>query len=120
MLDVNHIKDIVATQMELKWDQGNDTEQPPGFMNYPTPSGGKYLLKNFFSHFEAEHKVTMESKNGEVTYRWVKINSSVQNHHWDVFVYNIAVRDILVDMVCKEYKIKKGTWAEFCALLMSR
>lgn len=120
MLDVNHIKDILARNMELKWDQGNDSEQPPGFMNYPVPSGGKYLLNNYFSHFEAEHKVQMVSTKGEVSYRWVKKTSGHPNHHFDVFIYNMALKDIMVEMTCKEFKIKKGTWDDFCRILMQK
>lgn len=120
MIDVNFVKDILAEWMKLKWSAGNDVSQPPGFMNYPIPSRGLYLLNNFFSHYEAEHKVPMESPGGEMSYRWVKKGTSLQNHYLDVRVYGMALRDIIVDTVCRELKIKKGTWADFCAFLLPK
>lgn len=120
MIDVNFVKDILAEWMKLKWSAGNDASQPPGFMNYPIPSRGLYLLNNYFSHYEAEHKVPMESPSGEMSYRWVKKGTNLQNHYLDVRVYNMALRDIIVDTVCRELKIKKGTWADFCAFLLPK
>ncbi len=117
LIDVNYVKDVLAENMKLKWDSGNDATQPPGFLNFPIPSGGKYLLNNYFSHYEAEHKVPQEAPNGEISYRWVKRHSAAQNHQWDLKVYQIALRDIIVDMVCREMKIKKGTWADFCRIM---
>ena len=100
--------------MKLKWQAGIDTIQPAGFMNYPIPSGGKYLLPNFFSHYEAEHKVPQEAKDGTVSYRWVKKYSGAQNHFFDVRIYNMALRDIIVELWGREVKIKKPTWADYC------
>lgn len=114
MVDVNYVKDTLASWMKLKWDSGNDPEQPPGFMNYPLPSGGKYLLNNYFAHYEAEHKVPQESKTGEISYRWIKKHASVQNHMFDCRIYNLAIRDIIVEGAGREMKIKKMSWAEFC------
>lgn len=113
MIDVNYVKDILAEWMKLKCNLGVDPEQPRGFMNFPVPNRGLYLLSNFFSHYEAEHKVQAESPTGEVSYRWAKKGSSLQNHFWDVRVYNVALRDIIVDLWGKEYKIKRPTWADF-------
>lgn len=118
LVDVNYVKDHLAEAMKLKWDSSNDPEQPPGFMNFPIPSGGRYLFNNYFSHFEAEHKVAME-KNGEISYRWVKKSSNSQNHFFDVRIYNMALRDIVTDMVCREFKVKKGTWVEFCNIILA-
>jgi phage terminase large subunit GpA-like protein len=113
LLEVNEIKDDLAGIMRLQWDEFDDEKQPPGFMNFPTPSGGAYLFGNFFSHFEAEHRV-LETKDGRpIGARWEKKNSAVQNHHWDVRVYNMALRDILVALLCKELKIKNPSWADF-------
>ena len=114
LIDVNYVKDILAEWMNLKWKAGMDPEQPRGFMNYPVPNGGRYLLNNYFSHFEAEHKVQTESATtGEVSYRWVKKGSSLQNHFWDVKIYNMALRDIIVELWGREMKIKRATWADF-------
>jgi phage terminase large subunit GpA-like protein len=120
MIDVNFVKDILSEWMKLKWSAGNDASQPPGFMNYPIPSRGLYLLNNFFSHYEAEHKVPMESPSGELSYRWVKKGTSLQNHAWDLRVYGMALRDIMIDATCRDLKIKKGTWADLCAFLLPK
>lgn len=118
LIDVNYVKDRLAESMKLKW-HPNDAEQPPGFMNYPIPSGGLYLFKNYFSHYEAEHKI-IEEKNDERSFRWVKKSSNSQNHMLDCRVYNMALRDILVDQVTLEFKIKKGTWTDFVQLLLPK
>lgn len=118
LVDVNYVKDRLAEAMKLKWSL-SDAEQPSGFMNFPTPSSGLYLLNNYFSHFESEHRVVQE-KDDELSYRWVKKSSNSQNHFFDVRVYNLALRDILVDMVCTEFKMKKATWADFCSVLIKK
>lgn len=117
MLDVNHIKDTISTNMELKWAPGSNEPQPEGFMNFPTPSSGMYLYKTYFEHFQAEHRVT-EQKDGEpIAARWVKKNSAVQNHFWDTYIYNYALKDIWADMVLRANKPPlKGGWAEFIRL----
>ncbi len=118
LIDVNHVKDKLADAMKLKWSI-QDTEQPPGFMNFPIPSGGLYLLNNYFSHFEAEHKVAQEKDDG-IAFRWVKKSSNSQNHMWDVRVYNMALKDVIVHLVTTEFKIKKGVWADFCKLMLPK
>lgn len=120
LVDVNLVKDELAAHMTLKWDEGNDDVQPPGFMNYPQSSDGKYLFKNYFSHFEAEHRV-IETKNNEPTAaKWEKKSSAVQNHFWDVRVYNMVLREIVVSMICKELKIKNYSWADYVDVLLGR
>lgn len=120
LIDVNHVKDRLAECMKLKWNAGQDTEQPPGFMNFPIPSTGLYLFNNYFSHYEAEHKVAQESKDGEVSFRWVKKSSNSQNHMFDVRIYNMALKDIIVEIVTKEFKIKKGVWTDFCQIMTGK
>lgn len=118
LVDVNFVKDQIAAAMKLTWNQQNDDRQPPNFMNYPLPSQGLYMYDNFFSHYEAEHKVPQESKTGEISYRWIKKTSNKQNHCFDLRVYNIALKDIITDIVTKEMKIKKGIWADFCDIIL--
>lgn len=117
LVEVNQIKDDLAARMRLRWDSGDDDAQPPGYINYPTPSDGMYLFNNYFSHFEAEHRIT-ESKEGfKIAATWKKKNSSVQNHFWDVTVYNMVLRDIFVALVLKGMKIDKPKWADYVNLL---
>lgn len=118
LVDVNMIKDQLASQMKLRWDSGNDDVQPNGFMNYPTPSSGKYLFANYFSHFESETR-REETKAGEaIGAIWRKVQGNSQNHFWDVRVYNMVLRDILVSIVCKELKIKNYSWVDYVHAVM--
>lgn len=118
LVEVNQLKDELAELIKLKYDEGNDDRQPSGFINYPTPSGGKYLFKNYFSHYEAEHRI-VESKEGEgVAARWVKKSSIVQNHFFDVKIYNMVCKDILVSLICRELKIKNYTWASYVEIIL--
>jgi phage terminase large subunit GpA-like protein len=110
------IKDDIADLIKLKWQQG--TVQPSGFMNYPTPSGGKYLYSNFFSHYEAEHKQPQSKDGVTIGWRWMKKDSTVQNHLFDCRVYNMAIRDILVWEICRKLKIQNGTWNDFVNVVM--
>lgn len=115
VLEVHLIKDKIAEMINLKYDQYNDRIQPQGFMNYPTPSGGKYLYDSFFAHYEAEEK-QFEIKDGAgIAFRWKKKSSAHQNHFFDVRVYNYAVREIFVDYFSKINK-KKLTYAELASL----
>lgn len=117
ILNVNHIKDNLSQLMKLKYDKGNDDSQPDGFMNFPNPSGGKYLFENFFKHYESEHKIT---DDGEENYHWEKVTTISQNHFWDVCVYGLALKDIVVDMVGKASGIKGFEWSDYVNALLGR
>ncbi len=120
LVDVNNIKDSMAENIKLKWNQGTDSGQPPWFMNYPTPSDGLYVFNNFFSHYESESKI-VESKDGQgIASMWTKKNSAVQNHFWDIRGYNIVLKEILCDRVLKECKIKNGTWGDFVRIVTGK
>lgn len=119
LLDVNYIKDVVSVNIELKWDHFSGEPQPPGFMNYPTPSSGLYLFENFFEHYQSEHRA-IDSKDGDaIAARWVKISTAKPNHFWDVYVYNYALKEIWAFLVLKEAKLK-GNWTDFVALLKNQ
>jgi len=119
LVEVNMLKDQLRDCMLLKFDEHNDTEQPVGFMNYPIPSDGKYLLKNYFEHFESEHRLPETTKDGkQIGSRWEKKSSAHQNHMWDVRVYNMVLKDIVTHEVCTDMKIKNYTWADYVQLVM--
>lgn len=119
LLDVNHVKDLVSTNMELNWVSGNGEQQPSGFMNYPSPSDGLYQYSNYFSHFQSE-KRTIENKNGEpIGAMWVKKQSKAANHHWDVFVYNYALKELWAHNVLRESGQKNTSWADFVRFFKS-
>jgi len=122
LVEVNYLKDLLSERMKLKWDEGNDSQQPSGFMNFPTPSDGKYLYKNYFEHFEAEHRTTKSNNEGNyVGMRWEKKTSTSQNHFYDVHVYAMALKEILVHMVKVKAKITgQFDWSMFVEMLMPK
>lgn len=115
MVRVSQVKDDIAAMINLKWDRGNDEAQPAGFMNFPTPSGGKYLLTNYFSHYEAEKRILNKNK-----FIWQKVTAIAQNHYFDVRVYNIALRDIFLSHFFKALEIKSYTWKDYCTLILKK
>jgi phage terminase large subunit GpA-like protein len=110
ILRVGQLKDELATLMRLKWTAGSDESQPSGFCNYPVSKDGKYQYKNYFSHFESEQR-TVEGNSGYAV--WKKKSPTAQNHLWDCRIYNMALRNIMMDVIFKEYKIKNGTWQDY-------
>lgn len=120
LVEVNQVKDELSSLIKLNWDPHNDQTQPSWFMNYPTPSKGLYLFNNYFSHYEGEHRV-VEAKDGEaLAARWVKKTSAHQNHFWDVRVYNVTLREILVSLVCKELKIQNYSWRDYVDVVLGK
>lgn len=118
LLDVNTIKDELAALVDYNWVEGDNLNQPNGFMNFPAPSEGKYTMKSFFSHFEGEHKVMEKGKNGlDVGFLWTKKNSNVMNHFWDTRIYNMAIKEIMADEICKEAGVKDPSWMLYCAIM---
>lgn len=124
LLEVNLLKDDLAKFMRLRWDDRVDNIQPDNFMNFPHPGGGKYEFKNFYQHFEAEHKVVDKDPSGNnYAFRWKKKRSNVMNHQMDTRVYNMALRDILLFNISKENKELKGrilTWVEYVSMLIPK
>lgn len=116
----NRIKDELAKRINLRWEEG-DGNQPSGFMNFPSPSDGKYQWKNFFEHYESEHKVPKKDAKGTTTgMRWEKITTIAQNHLWDCHVYNMALVYILLFIMAKENQTKEYTWLQYCDWALGR
>ena len=109
LVATNHTKDLLAAQMMLKWDPEHHSMQPFGFLNFPRPSNGKYQLNNYFSHFEAEHKIF----DNRGKYRWIKRSKNHQNHLFDCRLYAMVVKDIFLAQLFKSYKITNGTWGDY-------
>jgi len=120
LIDVNYVKDNLARAMSLTWNKQFEKEQPPGFMNYPTPSNGLYLYENFFKHYESEQKVKQLEKDGTTSWLWKKKQTNLQNHFFDVRVYNSALRDITVDIIARDKSIKHMTWQQFCSMMLRK
>jgi hypothetical protein len=99
--------------MKLRWAQG-EQDQPPNFMNYPQPNDGMYTYEGFFKQYEAEHRIPSPDGKG---FRWEKKNSAVQNHFWDVRLYNYTARDIYASKIMKELDQPKQGFPEYAALI---
>lgn len=116
LVESNVVKDRLAEHMRLNWDSRLSEVQPAGYLNFPTPSDGLYLYTNYFSHFEAEHKIL----DKDTTFRWLKKNDVVQNHLWDCRLYANVCRDILIDQIMKAAKIVNGSWQDYCDMILRR
>jgi phage terminase large subunit GpA-like protein len=115
IVEVNQVKDDLAQFMKLR--TGDDDSQPSGFMNYPQPNAGKYDMKGYFSHYEGERRTEVKKGDETVGYRWDKKHNQVQNHFWDVRVYNLIAPLIYLDLVkMSNLKFKYLTWEEFVLL----
>ena len=116
LVETNTTKDRLNELMMLNWNPAYHEVQPAGFMNFPMPADGKYLFTNYFSHFEAEHKVL----DKDTKYRWLKKNSAVQNHLYDCRLYGLVVKDILLDKIFRELKVQNGTWQDYVDLILNK
>lgn len=116
ILQVNQLKDIIAANMKLKF--GMDGYQPNGFMNFPQPDKGFYSMAGYFSHFEAEHRVEEKKGDTVVGFAWKKKNSSVENHFFDVAVYNEAAKYVFIDILRRsDSRNARITWEDYVALI---
>ena len=114
LLSVGFIKDDLAEYMKLGWAAGTGN-QPPNFMNFPTPEGGLYVYEDYFAHYEAEQKQIVNKKDGGTDFRWVKRAQQFQNHMFDCRVYNMALRELAVYFLGKTLKVEKEFgWPEYC------
>ena len=112
LLEVNQVKDILSDNMKLR--VGMDGSQPDGFMNFPQPTDGKYTMKSFFTHFEGEKRTEVVKNDEVIGFAWEKKTSQSLNHFWDVRVYNLAAREIYLDVIKQtDPRIKSLTWLDF-------
>ena len=120
LVEVNQVKDELSELMALDWDEANGVDQPAGLMNFPIPEKGKYNMKDYFSHFEAEHKIMEKNAAGEnIGSRWVKKKSTLQNHLFDCRVYNLTLKQIWINILLTSmgYKIKDISWSAYVELV---
>lgn len=120
LLDVEQLKDELSENMKLR--VGDDESQEDGFMNFPTPSNNKYTLKGFFKHYKSEVRKEVTEKGEVVGFKWEKKNSSVENHFWDVRVYNNAARYVFIDLIKRTdpTKLKGLTWGTLVDILLQK
>jgi phage terminase large subunit GpA-like protein len=112
MVRTNYTKDIVSDHMDHTIDKAADS-QPFGFMNFPIPRDGKYLKTTFFDHYESEHKIEVKNR-----FKWEPKTGSVQNHFWDVAVYNEVVKDIFYRRLLERAKVKHPDWNKYVNIIM--
>lgn len=132
LLNVNVIKDWLAKFIEANSyvDDSGLMHQDEHFMNYPEREldSDKYTYRNYFAHFESEHKLERKTEGGLTKYIWEKKKTGIQNHFWDVNVYNIFCRIFMTDLICSNSnpfkktrygnsKIKP-TWVNACRLIV--
>lgn len=116
LAEVNIVKSELERLLSLKYDSRYHETQPSGFCNFPMPSGGKYLYQNYFSHFEAEHKIV----DAEQRFKWQKKSDVAQNHLFDCRIYNMVVKDIFVDEIGKAFKVKNISWGEYVSIILNQ
>ena len=75
-----------------------------------------YSYQNYFSHFEAEHKIV----DAEQRFKWQKKSDVVQNHLFDCRIYNMVVKDIFVDEIGKAFKVKNISWGEYVSIILNQ
>lgn len=131
LLNVNVIKDRLAKYIESNSyvDDEGQLRQDEHFINFPErePDSPKYTYRNFFSHYEAEHKIVKKTEGGIDKFLWEKKKPNIQNHFWDVEVYSIFAKILMTDVICSNdnpfkrlyYKSQKiePTWANACQLI---
>lgn len=120
LLDVEQLKDELAANMKLR--PSDDGTQENGFMNFPIPTKDKYRLKTFFKHYESEVRKE-KRENGEIVgFKWEKKNSSVENHFFDVRVYNNAAKYVFIDLIkrTEPTKLKDLNWGTFVELILGK
>jgi len=116
ILQVNQLKDILASNIKSR--MGMDGYQPSGFMNFPQPEQGKYTMRGYFNHLEAEKRVPLEKDGVEVGFVWKKKSTSIENHFFDVCVYNLAAKEIYIDILRRsDSKYSRLTFEEFAQMI---
>lgn len=118
LLDVEQIKDELAQNMKLRLT--DDGSQQEGFMNFPQSAHGKYQLKSYFKHFESEARKEKVEKGETVGFKWEKKNTSVENHFWDVRVYNMAAKYVYLDILIRSdpSNLKGLTWDSLVDMML--
>lgn len=131
LLNVNIIKDRLAKYIDSNSyiDDKGQLRQDTNFMNFPEYNTDipKYTYRNFFAHYEAEHKLEKKSEGGITKYIWEKKRTMIQNHFWDVEVYSVFCKILMTDIICSNdnpykrlhYKTQKiePSWVNTCRLI---
>ena len=77
-------------------------------------------MKSYFKHYEGEKKVMkMDASGKPIGFVWEKKSAASANHFFDCRIYNLAIREILVDKVCKDIGLEISNWNNYCAYMTS-
>jgi phage terminase large subunit GpA-like protein len=131
LLNVNILKDRLSKYVNADSyvDDTGNTQQSPHFMNFPEyeSTSNKYTYRNYFAHYESEHKVEKKAEGGLTKYLWEKRKTGIQNHFWDVRVYGVFCAMFMADLICSNdnpykrhyYKTQKikPSWENACKLI---
>jgi len=131
LLNVNIIKDRLASYIQLDSyvDDSGQMKQPEFYMNFPEYDAklGKYTYRNYFAHYEAEHKKEKKAEGVDTRYLWEKKRQGIQNHFFDVAVYNVFCDIFMADWICSNnnpFKVQKygnkpitSSWENACRLI---
>ena len=117
LLDTEQLKDTVSANMKLRL--ADDGSQEGGFMNFPQAQKGKYTLRGYFKQYESEARKEVKENDVSIGFKWEKRNSDVENHFWDVCIYNNAGRYIYLDLLKRSdpSNLKFLDWASLAALI---
>lgn len=113
LVEGDRIKNELNDQIQLVWSDEMAIDQPEGFMNFPKPDGEKYMIKSYFSHYEGEKmEPEMNASGTSVGFRWNKKHNNSVNHFFDCRVYNMCLKYIFTEMICKAAKCPVS-WVNF-------
>lgn len=116
IVEVNQIKDELSSYMKLR--PGIDGYQEHGFMNFPHQGPVKYTMKDYFIHYEGEKRTEVLKDDQVIGFKWDKRNNQSQNHFWDVRIYNLAAKEIYLDLLRRsDTKLKDLTWNDFAVMM---
>ena len=118
LVEGDRVKDSLANNIELVWSEDLETDQPPGFLNFPKPTVNpeKYTYKSYFHEYEGEKRqLQLNDAGTAIGFKWSKKHNSSHNHFFDCRVYNIVVKHIFSDKFCKIAKRPQG-WSNFVSL----
>lgn len=131
LLNVNVIKDRLAKYMvtESYIDEEGQMHQPKHHLNFPEydTKSNKYTYRNYFAHYESETKKEKKKEGADTKYLWEKKRTGIQNHFFDVAVYNQFCPIFMADLICSNqnaFKVQHygtkpivPTWDNMCRLI---
>lgn len=102
LVNVNIIKNWLARYIEANQNvnENGQLEQETNFMNFPErmPNDIKYTYRNYFAHYESEQRIVKKREGAYDQVLWEKKKAGIQNHFWDVEIYNVFCKIYYIDI----------------------